>query len=205
MKSEDKPQEGLVSYYLNRRVSRPLARLLVPTSVTPNQVSFFSFLIALVSLGLFLGGQNIWAGLAAQASSIVDGVDGDLARMKGMATRFGGFFDAVLDRYADVAILAGLTYWSYKYGTSVSPEVAWPVGLAAISGSLMLSYTRARAEASLGVTFSGVASFLGSRDLRLLVVMIGAVAGQALATLALVAIVSNGAVVYRVALLRRQV
>ena len=204
MKSEDKPREGLVSYYLNRRVSRPLARLLVPTPVTPNQVSFASFVIALVSLGLFLGGHNILAGLAAQASSIVDGVDGDLARLKNLATRFGGFFDAVLDRYADVAILVGLVYWSNRYEAIVSSELAWTVGLAAISGSLMLSYSRARAEASLGVTFSGVALFLGSRDLRLLVVMIGAIVGQALATLAVVALVSNAVVVYRVVLVRRQ-
>jgi len=98
-----------------------------------------------------------------------------------------------------------LIYWSNRYETIVSQELAWTVGLAAISGSLMLSYTRARAEASLGLNFSGAALFLGSRDLRLLVVMIGAMAGQALATLALVAIVSNGVVVYRVALLRRQV
>ena len=205
MNPKGKLQEGLVSYYLNRRVSRPLAKLLVPTPVTPNQVSFASFVIALLSLGLFLSGHNVWAGLAAQASSIVDGVDGDLARLKGMVTRFGGFFDAVLDRYADVATLAGLTYWSYEYGAVASPEMAWVVGLAAITGSLMLSYTRARAEASLGVTFRGVASFLGSRDLRLIVVMIGAMAGQGLATLALVAIVSNGVVIYRVALMRSHV
>ena len=127
-----------------------------------------------------------------------------MARLKNMATRFGGFFDAVLDRYSDVAILTGLVYWSSRYEAGVSPEAAWPLGLLAISGSLMVSYTRARAEASLGVTFSGVALFLGSRDLRLLVVMIGALVGQALPTLAVVALVSNGVVAYRVALLRRQ-
>ena len=198
------PQEGLISKHLNRRISRPVARMLVRSSVTPNQVSVASFAIALGSLGLFLSGHNVWAGLAVQASSIVDGVDGDLARLKNMATRFGGFFDAVLDRYSDIAILTGLAYWSSKYEAEVSLEVAWTLGLLAISGSLMVSYTRARAEASLGVTFSGVALFLGSRDLRLLVVMIGALVGQALATLAMVALVSNGVVAYRVALLRRQ-
>ena len=99
------PTEGLVSRHLNRRISRPLARMLARTPVTPNQVSVASFAIALGSMALFLGGHNVWAGLAAQVSSIIDGVDGDLARLKNSATRFGGFFDAVLDRYADVAIL----------------------------------------------------------------------------------------------------
>jgi len=45
----------------------------------------------------------------------VDRVDGDLARLKVMATRYGGFFDAILDRYADVAIPAGLAYWSLTF------------------------------------------------------------------------------------------
>ena len=198
------PPEGLVSKHLNRRVSRLLARMLAGSPITPNQVSVASFAVALGSLALFLSGHNVWAGLAAQASSIIDGVDGDLARLKNMSTRFGGFFDAVLDRYADVAILAGLAYWSNEFEAAVSPGLAWTLGLLAISGSLILSYTRARAEASLEVTFSGVALFLGSRDLRLLVVMIGALVGQALATLGVVALLSNGVVAYRVALLRRQ-
>ena len=202
MKSEDKPREGLVSYYLSRRISRPLAKLLVSTPVTPNQVSFVSFLIALVSLGLFLSGHNIWAGLAAQASSTVDGVDGDLARLKGMATRFGGFFDAVLDRYSDVAILGGLTYWAIVYEHTQPAELVELVGLLAITGSLMISYTRARAEASLGTSFSGAALFLGSRDARLLIVMVGAMLGQALATLVIISALTNGVVVYRIVQVR---
>ncbi len=195
-------QEGLVSRLLNRRFSRPLSRLLARTPVTPNQVSLASFAIALVSLGLFLGGFNIWAGLAVQASSIVDGVDGDLARLKNMATRFGGFFDAVLDRYADVAILAGLTYWSFVFETKAPSGFVVIAGLLAIVGSLMVSYTRARAEASLGVVFHGLAGALASRDARLLIVMIGAILGQGVATLSLLALLTNGTVCWRIAIAR---
>ena len=131
-------------------------------------------------------------------------MDGDLARLKNMSTRFGGFLDAVLDRYSDVAILAGLVYWSVEFEDLASPELTWTLGLLAISGSLILSYTRARAETSTGVSFSGMALFLGSRDLRLLVVMIGALVGQAFATLAALALFSNGVVVFRVVQVRRQ-
>jgi CDP-L-myo-inositol myo-inositolphosphotransferase len=193
----------LVSKHLNRRVSRPLARLLARTPITPNQVSVVSFAIALASLGLFLGENNVWAGLAVQASSIVDGADGDLARLKGMASRFGGYFDSILDRYADVAILTGLTYWSYAFEGRTSSEVVVSLGLAALVGAQMVSYSRARAEATLGLTFHGVAGALASRDARLLVIMIGAILGQALVTLALLAIVSHAVVIYRVALARR--
>ena len=194
--------EGLVSRHLNRRLSRPLSRWLAKTPVTPNQVSLASFAIALASLALFLGGYNIWAGVAAQASSIVDGADGDLARLKGMATRFGGFFDAVLDRYADVAIIGGLAYWSATYEAKASSGFVGLVALLAIAGALMISYTRARAEASMGLTFNGLALTLASRDARLLLVMIGAVLGQGLATLAILAVATNGVVIWRVGLAR---
>ena len=193
-------RDGLVSRHVNRRFSRPLARWLTRTPVTPNQVSLASFAIALASLGLFLGGYNIWGGLAAQASSVVDGVDGDLARSKGMATRFGGFFDAVLDRYADVAILGGLTYWAIAYEEKTSSGFIVVVGLLAIVGALVVSYTRARAEVSVGSSFPGLAGTLASRDARLFIVMLGALLGQGLITLALLALLSNGVVLWRVAL-----
>ena len=197
------PYEGIVSRYLNRRLSRPMARWLARTPVTPNQVSLASFAMALASLGFFVVGQNVWAGLAAQASSIVDGADGDLARLKGRTTAFGGFFDAVLDRYADVAILAGMAFWSLTFEAKGPPWLALGVSLLAIVGALMVSYTRARAEASLGVAFSGPVGFLATRDARLLLVMIGALLGQALATLMVLALFTNGTVLWRVALVRR--
>ena len=198
------PQEGLVSRRLNRRLSRPLARLLARTPATPNQVSLASFAIAMGAMGLFLTGHNVWGGVAAQASSVVDGADGDLARLKKMATRFGGYFDAVLDRYADVAILGGLAYWAYA-SEDASLRMVWTFGLLALSGALVLSYTRARAEASLGLSFEGPAKSLASRDARLLVVMIGAIVGEALITLAVVGVATNLVVLYRLWVARKSV
>ena len=74
--------DGFVSRHLNRRVSRPMARLLSHTPVTPNQVSIVSLGVALGSFLCFVYGYHIIAALLAQASSVVDGVDGDLARLK---------------------------------------------------------------------------------------------------------------------------
>ena len=198
----DVPQEGLVSRHLNRRLSRPLARSLAKTPATPNQVSIASFLIALGSLGLFLSDENLWAGMAAQVSSVVDGVDGDLARLKSMATRFGGFFDAVLDRYSDLAILGGLTYWSLTFEAGASAELVGTMGVLAMGGALIVSYSRARAEATLGAGFHGLAGSLAARDARLLLVMVGTLLGQGLATLALLAVMTNGVVIWRVASVR---
>ena len=195
--------EGLVSRYLNRRLSRPLAALMARTPCTPNQVSLLSFLMALASFWLFAAGQNIWAGVVAQLSSVVDGVDGDLARIKGMSSRFGGFFDAVLDRYADVAILGGLTYWASEFEAKVTGLPVLLTGLLAIVGSLMVSYSRARAEATWGGTFPGLAGSLASRDMRILIVMVGAIIGQGTATIALLAVLTNVAVLWRIVVAKR--
>ena len=194
--------EGFVSRHLNRRFSRPIARLLVPTPITPNQVSLLAFLLSAGAAALFWGGHNIWAGIAVQASSIIDGVDGDLARAKSMTSLFGGFFDALLDRYADALILAGLGYWALQHQSNANETTIAIATLVAIIGSLMISYSRARAEATFGQPFEGLPGALASRDLRLLVIMIGAIVGQALATLVVIAILTNMVVLWRLGVAR---
>ena len=194
--------EGLVSRYLNRRFSRPIARLLTPTPITPNQVSLFAFLVAVGAAALFWTGHNIWAGVAVQASSIIDGVDGDLARSKSMTSLFGGFFDALLDRYADALILAGLGYWAFTYQAGADQTTTTLLAAVAIIGSLMISYSRARAEATFGQPFEGLPGALASRDLRLLVIMLGAILGQAVATLAIIGVLTNMVVLWRLGVAR---
>ena len=135
--------EGFVSTHINRRFSRPIARLLSKTPITPNQISFLSFVVAIGSLSLFMTGHNIWAGIAVQTSSILDGVDGDLAHIKNMQSKFGGFFDAILDRYSDFAILGGFTFWALRFEAKFDDAIVLSAGLAAILGSFMISYSRA--------------------------------------------------------------
>ena len=98
--------DGIVSRYLNRPLSRPLARALRRTPLTPNTVTSFTLLLALASGGAMAAGWNIAGGIAIQAVSVIDGVDGELARLKNMATRFGGVFDAGSDRDSGEAIMA---------------------------------------------------------------------------------------------------
>jgi len=170
--------EGPVSRYLNRRLSRPLARLLTPTPVTPNAVSFVAFAIALGALACFGAGQAIAAGVLIQTSSVVDGVDGDLARLQGRSSRFGAVLDAVLDRYADAAIVGGMAWYAWAHPGSSGPAPL-VVGLATMTAFLMVSYSRARFEdAGFGALLGG-ASMLASRDVRLLLAAIGSALGQA--------------------------
>ena len=186
---------GFVSRHLNRRISRPTARLLAHTPVTPNQVSFASLGVALAAFIFFAYDYPIAAGLLAQASSVVDGVDGDLARAKGMTSAFGGFMDSILDRYADALIILGLAIWAAAENDSKT--YVWVVGFWALAGTFTVTYTRARVDEDTRELFDRGLNSIASRDIRLLVVMVGALSGQGLATLAVIAGLTNIAVLLR--------
>lgn len=188
---------GYVSKYINRRLSNPVAALLARTWITPNQVSWAAFCVALLSFFSFFFGWNIAGGLLAQLSSIVDGVDGTLARLKNSVSAFGGFLDSMLDRYADIVIVLGLTMWSVS--NEVYPGI-WPVGLVAIAGTICVSYSRARIGVEQRHLFDRGVQSLASRDIRLLLIMIGGVAGQAYFCLIAIAALTNLIVFHRILL-----
>ncbi|MDE3094389.1 MAG: CDP-alcohol phosphatidyltransferase family protein [Chloroflexota bacterium] len=192
--------DGPVSRHLNRRVSVPLAALLRPTPVTPNQVSALALLVALAAAVLIALGAHVAGGVLVQVSSVVDGVDGDLARAKAMASRFGGLLDAVLDRYADAAIAAGMAWYAFEREQWPQPLLA---GLAAATGFLLVSYSRARIEAEGGRDVTAALLGFASRDVRLLALAVGAAAGQAYWTLVAVGAFSYATVGWRLWGLRR--
>ena len=186
--------DGIVSRHLNRRLSRPIARLLSRTPTTPNQVSVLSLAIAGGAFAAFVFGHPVVGGLLAQLCSVVDGVDGDLARLTGSSSRFGGFLDAVIDRYADALILLGLSVWAAADGGAT---LAWVAGFAALAGSFAVTYTRARIEEEQRTLFDRGIGSLASRDVRLLIVMIGSVLGLGVPTLVVLAVLTNAVVVVR--------
>lgn len=188
--------DGYVSRYLNRRLSDPVSRLLAKTPLTPNQASWVALAIAALAFVSFVLGQNIIAGILVQLSSIADGVDGSLARLKGMASDFGGFLDAVLDRYADAFILLGLTLWSVSDETHVG---TWVAGVVAITGTLSVSYTRARVSPAQRHLFDSGLQSVASRDIRLLLIAVAAILGQAHFCLIAIAALTNATVFYRLA------
>ena len=174
--------DGLVSRYLNRPLSRPVARGLRPTPLTPNQVTTFTLLLAVATGAMIAAGWNIAGGIAIQAVSVIDGVDGELARLKDRATRFGGVFDAVSDRYADAIMLAGMTVYAVRFEDYPRPEF---VGALALGAALIVSYSRARIEADLPD-----------------VAAIGTVLGQCYWTLIILAAVSGLTIAWRLLYLR---
>jgi CDP-L-myo-inositol myo-inositolphosphotransferase len=118
----------------------------------------------------------LFAGVLIQVSSIIDGCDGEIARLKALGSRFGAFFDTILDRYADLAIAAGITYGFWL----THPEFwVWLAGIGALSGFLLTSY--AKKEYQLRFQKPPPLSFLprlAKRDLRLFAIFLGALLGQ---------------------------
>ena len=188
--------DGLVSRHVNRRFSRPIARALSHTAVTPNQISLLSLAFAGVAFAMFASGQPVAGGLLAQAGSIIDGVDGDLARLTGKESPFGAFLDAVIDRYADGLVMLGLTMWT---ATLYDGVLVWVIGFAALVGTFTVTYTRARIDESRRTMFDQGLASLASRDVRLFLVMLGSIAGLGLATLLTIAVLTNAVVLVRLA------
>jgi len=197
--SMTKSTDGPVSRYINRKISTKMTNFIVRHRIplTPNQVSVISFLIGVAGSILFIPGHLILAGILIQISSIVDGVDGELARALKMQSRFGAFFDAMLDRYVDILTVTCMSIYFLKSIPSPGMlEIL--ISIAAITGTLMVSYTHARGEASLRKhpLFIGKVPSFASRDVRLFLIFVGAVLGAfwgifIWGTLVLLAVVTN--------------
>ena len=200
----DKPNDGPVARYLNRPLSVRISRYLVQRDVTPNQISLFSFLCSLLAAGLFaLGGYFalLLGGVLAQFASIIDGCDGEVARLKYQSSDFGGWFDAVLDRYADAFLLFGLTW--HLLAVEVNGWILF-VGFMAIIGSFMLSYTADKYDNLMRdrIRAGDKAGLRMGRDVRVFLIFLGAVANIVLPVLVLIAVVMNVETLRRIMIAR---
>ncbi len=119
---------------------------LIESRLTPNAISLTGFALNLVAAGLVVGRYFFLAGIAFIVGSIMDTLDGRYSRMSGKGTPFGAFLDSTLDRLEEGIVLIAVG----AYFAARDNEVAAAATVAAVLGSLMVSYTRARAEA-LGV------------------------------------------------------
>ncbi len=189
----DKSNDGPISRYLNRPISVQFSRQLAKLDITPNQISLFSFLCSLLAAGLFaLGGYPalFLGGVLAQFASIIDGCDGEVARLKYQSSDFGGWFDAVLDRYADAFLLFGLTW--HLLAVEASGWVLF-AGFMAIIGSFMLSYTADKHDNLMRERIeAGCRAWLRmGRDVRVFLIFLGAAVNMVLPVLVLIAVVMN--------------
>lgn len=166
-----------------------IVRGLALSKIHPNVLTFVGLVINIVAAALLAVGRFRAAGFVILGAGIFDMVDGRVARETNQVTRFGGFFDSVLDRYSDLGLLVGLLVW---YGSINRP---WYVVLTAIAmtGSVMVSYTRSRAENVIPTCKVGFME----RPERVVLVIIGALFDRMAPVLWVIAVLANITVIHR--------
>jgi phosphatidylglycerophosphate synthase len=150
MSTRKKLQSGIY------RVINPLVRLLIRMGLTPNMVTTIGLILNIgVAIIFILGGEEGrrgdlsyvgWAGALILFAGLFDMLDGQVARLGNMSSPFGALYDSVLDRYSELILFLGICYYLVAHHYFISSLFAF-VGLI---GSMMVSYTRARAE-GLGI------------------------------------------------------
>jgi CDP-diacylglycerol--glycerol-3-phosphate 3-phosphatidyltransferase len=165
---------------VSRKPLEAVARALDRVGVSPNMMTYFGLLLTAVVAVLAGLGEIRWAGVAYFVSAIGDAMDGTLARVSGKGSRFGAFLDSSIDRFEESIVFLGLIIYYNQLGGGY--EI--PLILIVTVGSLMVSYTRARAEAL------GVACKVGfmTRIPRVTVMIVGMLLDQMLITLAILAV-----------------
>jgi CDP-diacylglycerol--glycerol-3-phosphate 3-phosphatidyltransferase len=184
---------GRICGGLLRRIVHSLAL----TRISPNVLTFIGLVINIAAAVLFglANGDNqrrmfFYAGLVIIGAGIFDMVDGRVARATGQVTTFGAFFDSVIDRYSDLALFFGLLVYYAR-----ANRFFYVVLVAVVmTGSVMVSYARARAEALIGHCKVG---FL-ERPERIVLVIIGALFNRMAPVLWVIAVLSNITVIHRI-------
>ena len=124
------------------RLIEPVAGALGRMGLTPNMLTLIGLALIFVTAVVIALGYTTWGGALFLLSGLFDALDGTLARLTNRKTRFGAFLDSTSDRYADAAILFGMMFPFLRAGQQTEVVLAF----VAVVGSVLVSYTRARAE-----------------------------------------------------------
>lgn len=171
------------------KIIRLIVRGLALSKINPNVLTFLGLVINIVAATFLAVGRFRTAGLIIIFAGLFDMVDGRVARATNQVTRFGGFFDSVLDRYSDLALLVGLLVY---YGTINRPSY---VVLTAVvmTASVMISYTRTRAENIIPTCKVGFME----RPERVVLFIIGTLFDRMAPVLWTIAVLGNLTVIHR--------
>ncbi|HVT92344.1 MAG TPA: CDP-alcohol phosphatidyltransferase family protein [Bryobacteraceae bacterium] len=172
-------------------IIRAIVRGLALSKIHPNVLTFLGLVINGAAAVLLAAGMFRTAGYVIIGAGLFDMVDGRVARETNQVTRFGGFFDSVLDRYSDLALLMGLLVY---YG-SINRSFYVVLTAIVMTGAVMVSYTRARAENTIPKCKVGFME----RPERVVLLIIGALFDRMAPVLWVIAVLSNITVIHRMA------
>jgi CDP-diacylglycerol--glycerol-3-phosphate 3-phosphatidyltransferase len=166
-----------------------IVRGLALSKIHPNVLTFSGLVINGGAAALLAAGRFRWAAVVIVLAGLFDMVDGRVARETNQVTAFGGFFDSVIDRYSDLVLYFGLLV----YYASINRFFYIVMTAIVMTGSVMVSYTRARAECIIPRCKAGFME----RPERIVLLIIGAVFDRMAPVLWVIAILSNLTVVHR--------
>ena len=171
------------------RIIEAIVNALALSKVHPNVLTFIGLVINVYAAYLFAVGRFQAAGWVVVGAAVFDMVDGRVARQTNQVTRFGGFFDSVLDRYSDLGLLVGLLV----YYASINRNFYVVLTAIVMMGTVMVSYTRARAEN----TIPGCKVGFLERPERIVLVIIGALFNRMAPVLWVIGVLANITVIHR--------
>lgn len=195
--------DGVVARHLNRPLSRRITERLLSRAVKPWQISVASFLATLGAGLSFAVGHATTGGLVAQFASVLDGVDGEIARVRYQDSPFGGVYDALLDRIGDAAVIGGMTFYAWLMGAGLSAVV---LGFAAVAGSSLSMLVKEKYAAQFQRPYAAEREgrwrwLLLGRDGRLFLALVAGLTGQIEVVLAYLAVGTHlhaGVRIYRI-------
>lgn len=167
-----------------------IAQVFNTLHITPNTVTLFGLLLNFVVAYLVIDDRIQAAGVLYIFAAGLDAIDGTLARMVGVRSRFGGFWDSTLDRMGEAIVISAVGVWAALQTNAGGVAVAF----AALSTSYLVSYTRARAE---GLGMDTKVGF-GTRVERYIILVIALVVGYPIVGLTIISVIAGVTVLQRI-------
>ena len=172
-----KTTDYFISRNFNRKISTKITKFLSKTSLTPNMISFSILVLAILTAIMLMKGIYPWiliGGILIQLISILDGCDGEVARLKHIKSKWGAWFDGAIDKYVDTFIIAGL---AYGYWNITGNNFIWPIAIFVLLGLITDSYMHMKFKGVVGnfIKWRGLGI---ERDMWMLILAIGAVTSQ---------------------------
>lgn len=178
-------------------VFEAIAQVFNTLHISPNMITLFGLMMNVVVAYLIITGRIRAAGVLYIVAAGTDAIDGTLARMVGVRSRFGGFWDSTLDRMGEAIVISAVGVWAAMHGDAVGVAIAF----AALATSYLVSYTRARAE---GLGIDTKVGF-GTRVERFIIMVVALVAGYPIVGLSIIAIIAGITVIQRIYDVWRQI
>ena len=182
--------------YWSSGIVVPITRFIGWSGVSPNIVTIAGFSLTVVDSVLLATGHVQAAGLLLILAAVLDAIDGSLARLQNRVTRFGAFLDSTIDRLSEAVLFLGILAYYVNRGQA---DLEIILVFVALVGSLMVSYTKARGEAT-GVAVKGG---LLTRFERMVILIVAMVFNELSAALWILAVLTNLTALQRIWLVWR--